>query len=153
MFAFMDAQRTGWSAQQRRNLEDQGYLGMSLTTTAADCCASRTQPGAGNYNESASSAPRFEGGGSAVVAPRAKEGAAVATEMIGDLERAAFLLRNEPRAFGYKTADGLIQEGRTDAVIAYLESLAGGAAGRCRNPSAGRGRHLLPRRHADRCGR
>ena len=55
---------------------------------------------------------------------------AVATEMTGDLERAAFLLRNEPlRAFSYKTADTLIQEGRTDAVIAYLESLAGGAAG------------------------
>lgn len=54
----------------------------------------------------------------------------VATEMTGDPERAAFLLRNEPlRAFGYKTADALIQEGRTDAVIAYLESLLGGAAG------------------------
>lgn len=55
---------------------------------------------------------------------------AVAVEMTGDLERAAFLLRNEPlRAFGYKTADVLIQEGRAEAVIAYLESLAGGAAG------------------------
>jgi len=55
---------------------------------------------------------------------------AVATEMTGDLERAAFLVRNEPlRAFGYKTADDLIQDGRADAVIAYLESLAGGAAG------------------------
>jgi hypothetical protein len=55
---------------------------------------------------------------------------AVATEMTGDPKRAAFLLRNEPlRAFSYKTADTLIQEGRTDAVIAYLESLAGGAAG------------------------
>ena len=55
---------------------------------------------------------------------------AVASEMTGDLERAAFLLRNEPlRAFGYKTADALIQEGRAEAVIAYLESLAGGAAG------------------------
>ncbi len=44
--------------------------------------------------------------------------------------RAAFLLRNEPlRAFGYKTADTLVQEGRADAVIAYLESLAGGFAG------------------------
>ena len=54
----------------------------------------------------------------------------VATEMAGDEKRAAFLLRNEPlRAFGYKTADTLIQEGRADAVIAYLESLAGGAAG------------------------
>jgi len=55
---------------------------------------------------------------------------AVAAEMTGDAERAAFLLRNEPlRAFGYKTADALVQDGRADAVIAYLESLAGGAAG------------------------
>jgi hypothetical protein len=55
---------------------------------------------------------------------------AVATEMTGDSERAVFLLRNEPlRAFSYKTADALIQEGRADAVIAYLESLVGGAAG------------------------
>nr|WP_258189378.1 MbcA/ParS/Xre antitoxin family protein [Stutzerimonas stutzeri] len=50
--------------------------------------------------------------------------------MAGNLERAASLLRNEPlRAFGYKTADDLVQEGRADAVIAYLKSLAGGAAG------------------------
>ncbi|WP_197710919.1 antitoxin Xre/MbcA/ParS toxin-binding domain-containing protein [Agrobacterium rosae] len=55
---------------------------------------------------------------------------AVSTEMTGDVERAAFLLRNEPlRAFGYKTADALVHEGRAEAVIAYLESLAGGAAG------------------------
>jgi len=55
---------------------------------------------------------------------------AVATEMTGDVQRAVFLLRNEPlRAFGYKTADTLIQDGRADAVIAYLESFAGGAAG------------------------
>ncbi|ABC21617.1 antitoxin Xre/MbcA/ParS toxin-binding domain-containing protein [Rhodospirillum rubrum] len=54
----------------------------------------------------------------------------VATEMTGDEGRAVFLLRNEPlRAFGYKTADTLVQEGRADAVIAYLESLTGGAAG------------------------
>lgn len=55
---------------------------------------------------------------------------AVSTEMTGDVEKAAFLLRNEPlRAFGYKTADALVHEGRAEAVIAYLESLAGGAAG------------------------
>lgn len=55
---------------------------------------------------------------------------AVATALTGDDKRAAFLLRHEPLpAFGYKTADSLIQEGRTDAVIGYLESLAGGAAG------------------------
>ena len=55
---------------------------------------------------------------------------AAATAMTGDEARAVFLLRNEPlRAFGYKTAETLVQEGRTDAVVAYLESLAGGAAG------------------------
>ncbi|MCC7228068.1 MAG: DUF2384 domain-containing protein [Burkholderiaceae bacterium] len=55
---------------------------------------------------------------------------AIATEMTGDEKRAAFLLRNEPlRAFGYKTADTLIQEGKADMVIAFLESLMGGAAG------------------------
>lgn len=54
----------------------------------------------------------------------------VATELTDDAGRAAFLLRNEPlRAFGYKTADALVQEGRADAVVAYLESLAGGSAG------------------------
>ena len=55
---------------------------------------------------------------------------AVTTAMTGDESRAVFLLRNEPlRAFGYKTADSLVQQGRADDVIAYLESLAGGAAG------------------------
>lgn len=55
---------------------------------------------------------------------------AVATDLTGDEERAVFLLRNEPlRAFGYKTAETLVQEGCTDSVVAYLESLAGGAAG------------------------
>jgi len=55
---------------------------------------------------------------------------AVAEVMTGDRKKAVFLLRNEPlRAFAYKTADALIQEGRADDVIAYLESLAGGAAG------------------------
>lgn len=54
----------------------------------------------------------------------------VATEMTGDPQRAAFLIRNEPlRAFGHKTADTLIAEGRADDVVAYLESLASGAAG------------------------
>ena len=55
---------------------------------------------------------------------------AVASDMTGDMERAVFLLRNEPlRAFDYKTADKLVQEGRADDVVAYLRSLAGGAAG------------------------
>lgn len=55
---------------------------------------------------------------------------AIAEAMTGDESRAIFLLRNEPlSAFGYKTADTLIEEGRADTVIAYLESLAAGAGG------------------------
>lgn len=54
----------------------------------------------------------------------------VATELSGDASRAAFLIRSEPlRALASKTADELVQEGRADDVIAYLESLAAGAAG------------------------
>jgi len=42
-----------------------------------------------------------------------------------------FLGRNEPlRAFDYKTAEKLVQEGCAEGVVAYLWSLAvGGAAG------------------------
>ena len=55
---------------------------------------------------------------------------AVASDMTGDVDRAVFMLRNEPlRAFDYKTAEKLVQEGRADDVVAYLRSLAGGAAG------------------------
>ena len=55
---------------------------------------------------------------------------AAATELTGDAKRAAFLIRNEPlKAFGFKTCDVLIQKGRTDDLIRYLGSFAGGAAG------------------------
>ena len=54
----------------------------------------------------------------------------VATTLTGDQRRAAYLLRNEPlRAFEGKTADTLIEEGRAQAVIDYLQSFEGGAAG------------------------
>jgi hypothetical protein len=54
----------------------------------------------------------------------------IATEMTGNERRAEWLMRNEPlRTFGGKTIETLIQEGRTDDVIAYLNSLEGGAAG------------------------
>lgn len=53
-----------------------------------------------------------------------------AVELTGDPARAAFLIRNEPlRVFDRKTADTLVQEGRADDVVGYLESIAGGAAG------------------------
>ena len=55
---------------------------------------------------------------------------AVASDMTGDVERAVFLLRNEPlRVFDYRTAEQLVQDGRADDVVAYLRSLAAGAAG------------------------
>jgi len=55
---------------------------------------------------------------------------AIATEMTGDKQRADFLLRTEPlKAFDGKTAETLLKEGRVEAVMAYLESLAGGATG------------------------
>ena len=54
----------------------------------------------------------------------------VATSLTGDVARAAYLIRNEPLpAFEGKTADTLIQEGRAQAVIDYLISFEGGAAG------------------------
>lgn len=55
---------------------------------------------------------------------------AVVDSMTGNNGLVMFLLRSVPiKALGNKTADALIQDGRADAVIAYLESIAGGAAG------------------------
>ncbi|CUJ64157.1 MbcA/ParS/Xre antitoxin family protein (plasmid) [Achromobacter sp. CF-sbj1-Ac2-l] len=54
----------------------------------------------------------------------------VATSLTGSVERAAYLVRNEPLpAFEGKTADQLIQEGRAQSVVDYLISFEGGAAG------------------------
>ncbi len=54
----------------------------------------------------------------------------VAEELTADPKRASILIQHEELpAFGFKTADTLIQEGRVDDVVAYLESLASGAAG------------------------
>jgi hypothetical protein len=53
-----------------------------------------------------------------------------ATDLVGDLDRALFWYRNEPlSAFGYKSAERLVSEGRTDDVLRYLASLEAGAAG------------------------
>jgi hypothetical protein len=55
---------------------------------------------------------------------------AAATAMTGDRDRAAALLRDQPlQAFGFKTGEALVREGRVLDLIAYLESFAGGAAG------------------------
>lgn len=53
-----------------------------------------------------------------------------ATALTGDACRAAALVRREAlRVFGDRTAAQLVADGRTDDVVAYLDSLSPGAAG------------------------
>ena len=53
-----------------------------------------------------------------------------ATDLNGDLNKALFWYRNEPLAtFGYKTAEGLVADGRADDVIRYIGSLLAGFSG------------------------
>ncbi|MDR2213048.1 MAG: DUF2384 domain-containing protein [Pseudomonadales bacterium] len=53
-----------------------------------------------------------------------------ALEVQPDIERALFLIKNQPiPAFRHKTLLQLVQEGRTDDAIDYLESISGGFAG------------------------
>lgn len=53
-----------------------------------------------------------------------------ATDLSGDLHKALFWYRNEPLSvFGYKTAERLVSEGRTDDLLLYIVSLEAGAAG------------------------
>jgi hypothetical protein len=53
-----------------------------------------------------------------------------ATDISGDVSRALFWYRNEPLpVFGYKTAEQLVSNGRTDDLLRYVSSLEAGAAG------------------------
>ena len=53
-----------------------------------------------------------------------------ATDLSGDLNKALFWYRNEPLSvFGYKTAERLVSEGRTDDLLCYIASIEAGAAG------------------------
>jgi hypothetical protein len=53
-----------------------------------------------------------------------------AHDLSGNLTRAIFWYRNEPLPpFGYKTAEQLVSEGRTEDVLRYVASLEAGAAG------------------------
>lgn len=55
---------------------------------------------------------------------------AAATDVNGSLNSAAFWFRNHPIAeFGYKCAETLVSEGRTDDVLRYLETIQSGSAG------------------------
>ena len=52
------------------------------------------------------------------------------TDLNGDLSKALFWYRNEPLSvFGYKTAERLVSEGRTDDLLRYIASIEAGAAG------------------------
>ena len=53
-----------------------------------------------------------------------------AHDLSGDVARAIFWYRNEPLPpFGYKTAEQLVSQGRTEDVLRYVGSLEAGAAG------------------------
>lgn len=52
------------------------------------------------------------------------------TDISGDVNRSLFWYRNEPlSAFGYKTAEQLVSEGRAEDVLRYVASIEAGAAG------------------------
>ena len=53
-----------------------------------------------------------------------------AADLSGDVDRALFWYRNEPlQPFGYKTAEQLVSDGRTEDLLRYIGSLESGAAG------------------------
>ena len=53
-----------------------------------------------------------------------------ATDVSGDVNRALFWYRNEPLSeFGYKSAEQLVSDGRTEDVLRYLGAVEAGAAG------------------------
>lgn len=54
----------------------------------------------------------------------------VASDLSGDVERAIFWYRNDPLPpFGYKTAEQMVSEGRTEDLLRYVKSLEAGAVG------------------------
>ena len=53
-----------------------------------------------------------------------------ANDLTGDVEKTIYWYRNEPLPpFGYKTAEQLVSDGRTEDLIRYVQSLEAGAAG------------------------
>jgi hypothetical protein len=54
----------------------------------------------------------------------------LASDLSGDVERAIFWYRNDPLPpFGYKTAEQMVSEGRTEDLLRYVKSLEAGAVG------------------------
>ena len=53
-----------------------------------------------------------------------------ATDISGNMQSTLFWYRNEPLPpFGYKTAEQLVSEGRTEALLRYIASLEAGFVG------------------------
>ena len=53
-----------------------------------------------------------------------------AMDVAGERDRAVYWYRNAPiREFGHRTAEQLVAEHRTPAILSYLESIAGGSTG------------------------
>ncbi len=53
-----------------------------------------------------------------------------ATDLSGDVESALFWYRNEPlQPFGYKTPERLVEAGRTEDLLKYVESISAGVTG------------------------
>ncbi len=53
-----------------------------------------------------------------------------AYEITQDRDRSIYWFRNTPiREFGHRTAETLVAEGKTDAIIAHLTSIAAGSSG------------------------
>lgn len=53
-----------------------------------------------------------------------------AVDVVGSVEQAIFWYKNNPvPTFDYKTPQDLVSEGRTDALIRYIQSLQAGFAG------------------------
>ena len=54
----------------------------------------------------------------------------VPSVMVGCQERAIYWYRNAPiPEFGHRTAEQLVGDRKTDAVLSYLTSIAGGSSG------------------------
>lgn len=68
--------------------------------------------------------------GQPVITPDALRVLWAATGVAGDRDRAIYWYRNTPIPdFQHQTAEHLVSTGRTDAVVAYLQSIESGSSG------------------------
>jgi len=95
-------------------------LGLQIQSVAERARVSRNTPAARPQNENLQRYLR-----EVVRVLAAAEGV-----IAGDRNRAIFWFMNEPlQDFDYQTPDSLVQAGKAQVVIDYIESIAGGATG------------------------